>query len=237
MSATTSKTSSPWWMAAHRSSWNFRLLRPGCGRSSPPLGASFWTRAVCRPCLRHIWAPMKRAKLVRASCCRESKPCLASVISDRRRRARSEVDPIRVQTTHENGQRIASLHIRARSVTVLESRGSRLSNQTPPEAAGGQEVAGSSPVAPTGDTPRGPFPKSLISTGTKTGEGSHPVVVHDRPVDVPLVEPPSSFRGVVLGVGVREAWRTHCSTAGDSSALTGCRRRLWLHPIKYAGRE
>jgi hypothetical protein len=54
---------------------------------------------------------MKRAKLVRASCCRESKPCLASVISDRRRRARSEVDPIRVQTTHENGQRIASLHI------------------------------------------------------------------------------------------------------------------------------
>jgi hypothetical protein len=39
------------------------------------------------------------------------------------------VDPITVQTMHENGQRIVSLHIRARSVTMQKNRGSRISNQ------------------------------------------------------------------------------------------------------------
>ena len=41
----------------------------------------------------------------------------------------SEVDLINVQTMHETGQRIESLHMRARGVMMQKNRGSRISNQ------------------------------------------------------------------------------------------------------------
>jgi hypothetical protein len=39
------------------------------------------------------------------------------------------VDPINVQTMHEKGQRIESLHMRVRRVMMQKNRGSRISNQ------------------------------------------------------------------------------------------------------------
>lgn len=44
-------------------------------------------------------------------------------------RTPSEVDPINVQTMHEKGQRIESLHMRARRVMMQKNRGSRISNE------------------------------------------------------------------------------------------------------------
>ena len=80
--------STEWYAEAFRSAEPFQVpggpaLHPPCGRLSPTRGGVFWRRARCQPCSRPILAPMKRAKLVRASCCRESKQCPASVITDR----------------------------------------------------------------------------------------------------------------------------------------------------------
>ena len=129
----------------------------GAWRREPGLGRLWATEAEVRrtACKQRRWTSVaessetvKRVARWRRSL--ESLDRSASPPRDKRSPSRPQkFDPIRVQTTHENGQGIASLHIRARRVRMLKSRGPRLSNQTPPEPAGGQAVAGSNPVALT----------------------------------------------------------------------------------------